>query len=66
MNNTVHWIEASNNVRLMYCPVCKISTNHHRVGDSELFVCWCGAVVEPESSDATLRGQLDPAMNGAE
>lgn len=35
------------NVKYMYCPACKIHTNHHRIkGDGGRWVCWCSEIVE--------------------
>lgn len=52
-------------VRLMYCPVCGISTNHHRITGNR-WVCWCGAEIDPENKEADEVRQTAEWLSEAE
>jgi hypothetical protein len=46
------------NVRLIPCSSCGISTNHHRT-ESGLWVCWCGNVDQPGPTVAERQDAID-------
>ena len=57
LNNRISFVtQEPQNVRLMYCPACKINTNHHRTA-SNTWVCWCGHEIKPEPENGSILEQ---------